>query len=351
MQITKADRTTNNFGIIRLIGAFLVFSGHEYVLLGKTAPALMGQPIHRMGIIIFFLTGGYVITQSWERDRNIVRYLLKRIMRIVPPLVIYTLVAAYIIGPLTSYLDYKTYFTHPQFTNYFKNIFLNVQYFLPGAFAENPYPNAVNGSLWSLPAEFVMYLLIPVIYEFSSLFRCKKIFFTTSAAISCLLMSIHETFFPSWHCVVYATDLAQVIDIVPFYFIGAAVAVFSPTSQLFSIRNGLITLVIISCFSLENAILSVLLSTLAISYVFYCFTLTPSVGDLKNMEISYGIYLYGFPIQQTVIYIFMEYGIPLHFMTVMIISFLITATIAFLSRHLIENPSSRFVKRLCARIK
>jgi peptidoglycan/LPS O-acetylase OafA/YrhL len=50
-----------------------------------------------------------------------------------------------------------------------KNIALYINYYLPGLFESNVYPGAVNGSLWSLPAEFVMYLLVPILISGATL--------------------------------------------------------------------------------------------------------------------------------------------------------------------------------------
>ena len=50
----------NNFSTIRLMAAFLVFAGHMYVLMGMESPFIMLQSIHRMGVKIFFICGGYL---------------------------------------------------------------------------------------------------------------------------------------------------------------------------------------------------------------------------------------------------------------------------------------------------
>ena len=151
----------NNFSTIRLMAAFLVFAGHMYVLMGMESPFIMLQSIHRMGVKIFFICGGYLVSKSWERDKNYIHYILKRIFRIVPAMAVYCVIAACVIGPIITSIPLKEYFSHTLFRNYFKNIVLYITYFLPGVFESNPYPNAVNGSIWSLPIEFMMYFFVP----------------------------------------------------------------------------------------------------------------------------------------------------------------------------------------------
>ena len=89
--------------------------------------------------------------------------MLKRIFRIVPAMAVYCVIAACVIGPIITSIPLKEYFSHISFRNYFKNIVLYITYFLPGVFESNPYPNAVNGSIWSLPIEFMMYFFVPLL--------------------------------------------------------------------------------------------------------------------------------------------------------------------------------------------
>lgn len=83
----------------------------------------------------------------------------------------FVVISACVAGPVLSTLPVQEYFRHPFFGIYFKNLALNIQYALPGVFENNPYPVAVNGSLWSLPVKVTMYLVIPLLF---SLIRYRK---------------------------------------------------------------------------------------------------------------------------------------------------------------------------------
>lgn len=58
-------------------------------------------------------------------------------------------------------------------------------------------------------------------------------------------------------------------------------------------------------------------------------TITKYIGDL-----SYGLYIYGFPVQQTLVYFFRPDA-----NTLIISSILVTAVFAYMSWHLIEKPA------------
>ena len=157
------NQKENNFNLVRLLAALLVLAGHSFVLTGRAAPSFLGSAPHRLGIILFFTAGGYLITESWKRDPDYRCYLVRRIFRIFPALVACIAVLTFLVGPILSVYSLGVYFADSSTWNYLKNIGLYVSYTLPGVFSENPISTAVNGSLWSLPVEFFMYLLIPAI--------------------------------------------------------------------------------------------------------------------------------------------------------------------------------------------
>lgn len=159
----KTNSRENNFNIIRFMAAIMVMAGHMAYIGGYSLPILWGQGIQSLGVKIFFLIGGYLISKSWLSDPNPLRYSIKRIFRIFPALVIYTVIAAYVVGPLLSDLPMREYYMNSQVSYYLKNILLYPVYGLPGVFSNNPYPNAVNGSLWTLPVEVSLYILVPCI--------------------------------------------------------------------------------------------------------------------------------------------------------------------------------------------
>ena len=153
----------NNFGILRLCAAIMVISGHMANLMLLPVPTLFGRQVHALGVYVFFLIGGYLITKSWMSDPHPICYAVKRFMRIWPPLAAYVLFAAFVAGPLLSELSAAEYFASGGWKTYLLNLCLYIMYSLPGVFARNPYPNAVNGSLWTLPVEAAMYVAVPLL--------------------------------------------------------------------------------------------------------------------------------------------------------------------------------------------
>ena len=100
---------------------------------------------------MFFAISGYLVARSFDRSASLVRYVRARALRILPAYVVATLYAAFVIGPWATTLPVADYLADPRTWLYVREtlLFVGVDR-LPGVFADNPYPNAVNGSLWTL---------------------------------------------------------------------------------------------------------------------------------------------------------------------------------------------------------
>jgi len=344
------SKTDNNFDIVRLIGAFFVFTGHMYILLGGFAPTILGVKIHRLGIIVFFTIGGYLITNSWKNDRNYLRYIFKRFMRIIPALALFVIIASCIIGPLISSLTAREYFSDSLFWLYLKNIVLYTNYRLPGVFENNPYLYVVNGSLWSLPVEVLMYFLIPFLYEIGK--RKNGLIHFIITLFICLFAAIHMYFFPQGSLVIYGIDILQVLSITPYYFIGSLIATIKFPPKIWNLQISIVVILLLICFTEKILFVSDFLPYITIPYVIFSFSFvsSPISLHLKNAskftDISYGIYLYGFFIQQVIIEIFVNNNWTFSINMILIFSLFITTLCSLGSAYIIENPCQNLIKKI-----
>lgn len=146
----------NNFDALRLVASLAVVAGHAWPLTGvSAAPRLGGHLVHHDAVYVFFAISGFLITTSWFRSPHPLRYLRNRALRIFPALVLVVIATVFVIGPLVT--SSPDYLGEPATWSYLGNIALVAQYELPGVFQANPV-TAVNGSLWTLGAEFACYL-------------------------------------------------------------------------------------------------------------------------------------------------------------------------------------------------
>jgi peptidoglycan/LPS O-acetylase OafA/YrhL len=151
---------------LRLICACVVVFDHSgSVAKGWGVPVLPATwqlPLGDMALMALFVMSGYQVSGSWTSDPSWWRFCLKRLLRILPPLWVVLVVAVFVVGPLLTTWSLGDYFSHPQTWRYLvgSSVVLLIQHNLPGVFYENPYPWTVNGSLWTLPMEIAGYVVL-----------------------------------------------------------------------------------------------------------------------------------------------------------------------------------------------
>lgn len=152
------------FDTLRLLAAWLVLFSHSYSLSGMSErePLLRwtGQEtLGGVGLAVFFVLSGYLVTLSWQRAPRLGSFVVKRALRIFPALAVVTVLSVFLLGPLLTTWSGERYWASNETWKYLRNVVgWRMSYTLPGVFETNPGNQAVNGSLWSLPLELRCYV-------------------------------------------------------------------------------------------------------------------------------------------------------------------------------------------------
>ena len=167
MVAMRPGRPEDSFNAVRLLASVLVLWGHCYPLTGTRYDPLhrvIGLSAGQMAVDAFFVLSGFLIAGSLKRRASPWRYAAHRALRIFPGLWVMlgvTGLAYWMSVDLPSTVrsgELLAYFT--------QNAHLGstrLDYTLEGWFNNNPYPAVVNGSLWTLPWEVRMYLMLAVV--------------------------------------------------------------------------------------------------------------------------------------------------------------------------------------------
>lgn len=346
----------NNFNALRLMAAIMVMVGHMAYLTGGLPATILGAGVQAIGVQIFFLIGGYLITKSYLSDPHPIRYLCKRVLRIFPPLIVFVLLAVFVAGPLLSSLPADVYFRQYSTWNYLRNLLLFPIYYLPGVFQENIYPGAVNGSLWTLPVEFFMYLILPLLLNITGIRQNRRYAKPLWIALTMFVFAANLyriAYYPNFRLVIYGTDWMQAMSIIPFYFIGSMFATCIPKEKL-NLQIAALLLLGSMIFRTNN-LTEVILLSIALSYFVFSFAFAPMPAFAKLMqkqEITYGLYLYGFFIQQLLVDVIanrmhISIGCNLY----ILLSVPLTAGFAYLSAVFVETPANKLCKKLTQKIR
>ena len=175
-----ATSRVNNLNFIRFVAALMVIVSHCYaVVLGGDAGSYLlkftGDRLSPGGVSVgvFFLFGGFLIARSCEHHPEAKKFFSARILRLFPELLFVVILTAFVLGPMLSTLSPAEYFTNIQTYKYLLNGALIMVHQLPGVFTNNPSGDVVNAALWTLPVEFICYILCFISYKLTK-FDKKK---------------------------------------------------------------------------------------------------------------------------------------------------------------------------------
>jgi len=284
---------------MRLILAIAVVAFHGVpVAWGESGNAAFWQsPISvpfRLVLPMFFALSGFLVMGSFERTRTLAMFFGLRLIRIFPALVVEVLLSAFLLGTIFTTLPLGDYFTDPLFFRYFLNMLGEPQYLLPGVFADNPLPDTVNGQLWTVPFELGCYLVLGLVGAVG--LRNRPLLAPLAAIVVTLAYLAWRQY--AGLPLVPGTDrpVSGPLLIIAF-LVGASLYLYRERIPLGPIGGwgaGLASLIL-----LANAHGSVIAIWPIAYFTVWLGTRNPRrLGFIKGADYSYGIFLYGFPIQQ-----------------------------------------------------
>ncbi len=339
VQIKLSDVATsrvNNLNFIRLVAALMVIVSHCYsVVLGGDAGSYLqkftGDRLSSGGVSVgvFFLFGGFLIARSCEHYPEARKFFSARILRLFPELLFVVILTAFVLGPMLSTLSPAEYFTNPQTYKYLLNGALIMVHQLPGVFTNNPSGDVVNAALWTLPAEFVCYILCFISYKLTKF--DKKKFLLLSVPVYVLAAVYYVKFSP--------LQLSAVRAVLLFY-LGVLIWVFRDQVTISPVL-GLASIILWFVMVFHG------IDNLAMLTVFpvACFCLAYGMGNHfstfgTKYELSYGIYLWAYPIQQALVQFFPAW----HPYVNALVAALLATCGAFVNHYVVTEPLGKYLK-------
>ncbi len=332
----------NNFDALRVLAAisvifshsFLIAEGneaHEPLILLTGRQSILGLA----GVFVFFAISGFLVTQSWEETGAPLRYLAKRALRIFPGLIAALLLSAFVLAPLVTTLPLGDYLRRPEPYRYvLGNTMLSVQtHELPGVmFVDNPVGLEINGSLWTLRYEFMMYLMV------MGLGLLRLINPWTCLGLLALGMA----------CIRFdALDMLGGWGWLLSFFAAGMLLYKLRSSRIFDGRIALLALLgLAASIPLRQFILLFPLFGCYLALWLALNRRLPRIPAARFGDLSYGLYIYGWPAEQAVIW-----GLGGHaaWWQVFGLGLPLAACLAFLSWHLVEKPALRLKPRAARR--
>lgn len=342
-----ANDRNNNLNIIRLFASLMVLYMHSFAvsISDQSKDIFYILTNHKdlaggIAVYIFFIISGFLICRSFDRTSSVFKYAKARFLRIWPLLFVVVMVLAFIVGPIVSVYTFSQYFEYGDLKGFLLNlIFISTDTNLPGVFP-NHYIHSVNGSLWTLMYEVIWYILVAI----TSIIWKKRRWFAPAMYVVLTGIYFGITYGPLGSLPVLSSGyMLNMSKLGMFFTIGM-------TAYLYSDK------IILSVRALGFAILGLVMGIIFGNFIFtfsicgayiifyiafqkrFIAKWYDKVGDL-----SYGIYIMTFPVQQ----ILVEYlGTPsktYHTLTMnpylnMALTLAIVVPLSWLSWHFIEQP-------------
>jgi len=339
------DRRRNNFDVLRFGLATAVIWSHCYALAGRSMDpvfALTGQiDAGSLAVEAFFVLSGFLITQSWDGDPDLRSFATKRTLRLVPALVAALVFGTLVVGPLATTVPVSEYLQAGSTWAHFGGVALHRHLASPLLFPDNPVPNQLNASLWSLRYEILCYAVVALVGA-----RVSARWSFVSPAIMGGALAAHALLAglganPGGVAITFARLVAA-------FFAGSALYALRrrvPFSPLLAAgaAAALAAAALIGglrfVFPLAGAYLLLFLA---------CWPALPLQGFGRYGDFSYGLYVFAYPLQQWIV---QAAGTSISMPVFFAAAFSATLVLAVLSWRFIEAPSlARKPRRASARM-
>jgi peptidoglycan/LPS O-acetylase OafA/YrhL len=326
----------NNFNLLRMIAASAVLISHAYPLAQGTGAAeplssVLGISLGTLAVLTFFAISGFFISQSFDRRQSFIGFCMARVLRIYPGLIAVLVLTVFVIGPVFTTMTQSAYLADVTTISYIpRNLTLKwLQYDLPGVFQNNPYPAAINGSLWTLFYEVVCYGMVVAVGALGLTARGRSfVAFLFAYLIGYLALKLTDR---DNH--LHFVALTIFLELSLPFVIGMAFYQFRralPLSWIMCAGTACVALLAYGTFWFQESFV-----------LFWCYSIfwlgylpgKPLRAYNRLGDYSYGIYIYAFPCEQITAALWKGIS-PLG---LMMVSLPVTLAFAVVSWHFLES--------------
>ena len=312
--------SANSFNLIRLVAALAVIVSHSALILyGPGTPQLLADltpyTLGQHAVNVFFVISGLSLAASLDRRPDLRRYAAGQFLRVFPALFVAGVVVAFLLGPLVTNMGLLAYLEDAHTLFYPALVLVEFQDASPpGLFHELPYGDAIDVPLWTIRYEIAAYCGLAGLFA-AGLLRWRMatcVLLAAAAAIhaACAAWSASTDMTPqAAHAIALAGNVSR---FGMSFLLGVAAFQFRTRLSLTPLWFGvLIPAAILVSGTPLAPVAAVVFAAYATLY-FGTLSYGPLSAWTRRTDISYGAYLYGWPVQQTLLCMMPGIGIAVH---------------------------------------
>lgn len=329
----------NALNFVRLLLACCVILSHSLPIGGygydSSWYSSITTPLGSWAVKGFFAVSGYLIVAS-RLHTSPLGYLWRRVLRIFPGYWVMLIVLAFVIAPTSTLMDPGSHYSISRGFHYVTSnaLLFEPEFGISDTLVSTPYP-AWNGSIWTLFYEFVAYLAVGILFSIPWARRHGKELTTSLLALAIIAYPVMTgPLDVTTNLYLHSVQLGG-------YFLAGTCLYFwkenvrCHVSLLLVSSAAWLLLIYVIPNGVMMAQVPVTLSTLLAG------AMLPIRWGARN-DLSYGIYIYGFPMQQIATLIGVA---PLGYGMHVLVSLALTVPCAYLSWVAVEKPALK-CKRL-----
>jgi peptidoglycan/LPS O-acetylase OafA/YrhL len=343
------DKDKNSFDAIRLGLASLVVFEHSFFLIFNSFEA---EPLSRLtggqfnagnfAVCMFFAISGFLVTRSYVLTADLWRYLAKRVARIAPGFLVASVIGYVILAPLTAD-DIGRYFAGQNWLAVTLRTLALHQVSVTGILNGNAV-DLIHGTLWTIKYEFDCYLAVALLGSLG-LLTPRRALLPYLVIVGALALAQAGLFrlprVDNGPLSLLISDPVQWPFLFLFFFVGSAFYIYRREVPKSAVLCGLAAALMVVSAVTGGLYWAVLLGG---TYLVMYLALSSAV-ELRlfgrRVDLSYGVYLYGWPVAQVLLYVAHQKLTP---WALFPLTLVITYIVAFLSWRLVEYPSLRAIK-------
>lgn len=300
----------NNFDFLRLALAILVIASHSYALgVGSEVREPLrlwtrGQmTFGALAVDGFFIMSGLLIASSAERSLSMKEFFRKRVARIYPAFIVCAILTVLLVKPLAGAgLTAGTPLS--RIVDVVQQTLRLREFHYTHAFAVNPFPGEMNGSIWSIQYEFWCYIGVALLVS-AGLLRLRLLVLILFLALVLVgVLAQVQDWQPHGGWMISLLGLPQFwARLAPLYLAGVVFYLYRDRIRL-RLTGACVAVValVLACFwSYGWSAVFPFAGTYLIFYLAY----VPQ-SRLQQFgrfgDLSYGTYLYAFPVQQLLVH-------------------------------------------------
>lgn len=309
----------NNFDGLRLIGALMVVFHHQFALSGLIEPEAYGVTFGAAGVVLFFAVSGYLVTDSWRADPHLLRFAARRLLRVWPGLAFVVVVLTLVVLCLPLQGSQAEAYDKAAWRFLANNLRFN---HWEWSFFPRNHHHVLNQPLWTIAYEVQCYFLLALLGTL--LVGGKR------ALVAGTLLA-----FAGWY--IGSGKAGDLLSLGAYFLAGVVMRLYPKHGRAIALAGAAAALWYVGDrrFGLHLLIPPIVISIGVLSW--------PVLRDAARFgDLSYGIYLWGWPVQQVVVLLL---GKQTPVAEQLVISLTFILTLAWISWHLVEKRALRLKPR------